>query len=60
MYDIQLAQRRETLKDFFGEFEGEEIPLELLDRLFQFEELMIKYRCAIREITTKLEKYSQR
>lgn len=55
IYELQRAQRRETLKDFFGGVEGEEVPVELLDRLFQFEELMVKYRCAIREITTKLE-----
>ncbi len=55
MHDDRLTQQRETLKDFFGGDEKEEIPDELLDRLFQFEELMTKYRCAIREITTKLE-----
>lgn len=55
IYETKSTRQRETLKDFFGVFEGEKIPDELLDRLFQFEELMIKYRSAIREITTKLE-----
>lgn len=51
----KLNERAEVLKDFFGGNEGEEISAELLHRLFQFEELMIKYRSAIREVTTKLE-----
>lgn len=55
MYQDTLEQRRETLKDFFGGDEGEEISDEMLERLFQFERLMIKYRSAIREVTTKLE-----
>ena len=55
IYDNRVTRQRETLKDFFGGDEKEEIPDELLDRLFQFEALMTKYRCAIREITTKLE-----
>ena len=51
----KLNERAEVLKDFFGGNEGEEISAELLHRLFQFEELMIKYRSAIREVTTNLE-----
>lgn len=55
VYQSKLQQRRETLKDFFGGDGREEIPDEMLERLFQFEALMIKYRSAIREVTTKLE-----
>ncbi len=55
IYETKTSRQREALKDFFGGFEGEQVPEELLDRLFQYEELMIKYRSAIREITTKLE-----
>ncbi len=53
-YEAKLSERKEVLKDFFGGYEGEDIPDDLLMRLFQYEELMIKYRSAIREITTKL------
>lgn len=55
IYRSKLEQRRETLKDFFGGDEREELSDELLKRIFQFEELMLKYRSAIRELTTKLE-----
>ena len=55
IYETKFAQRREALKDFFGGEDREEIPDELLDRLFAYEELMVKYRAAIREVTTKLE-----
>lgn len=51
----QIEERREALKDFFGGDDRDEIPDELLQRIFQFEELMVKYRSAIREVTTKLE-----
>ena len=54
-YEVMAQERKEALKDFFGGQEGEEVPDEQLQRLFQFEELMIQYRSAIREITTKLE-----
>lgn len=55
VYQTKLEQRREALKDFFGRDDRDEIPDEMLDRIFQFEELMVKYRSAIREVTTKLE-----
>lgn len=53
-YEAKLSERKEALKDFFGGYEGDDIPDDLLMRLFQYEELMIKYRSAIREVTTKL------
>ena len=53
--ESKLAERQATLKDFFGGNDQKELPGELLRRMFQFEELMIKYRSAIREVTTKLE-----
>ena len=55
VYQDKLEERREALKDFFGGDDRDEIPDELLQRIFQFEELMVKYRSAIREVTTKLE-----
>lgn len=55
IYETKLEERKEALKDFFGGNEGESLPDETLRRLFQFEELMVKYRSAIREVTTKLE-----
>lgn len=54
-YETKTTRQREALKDFFGGFDEEQLPEELLDRLIQYEELMIKYRSAIREVTTKLE-----
>ena len=54
-YETKLAERKEALKDFFGGNDGEEVTDEMLKRVFQYEELMIKYRSAIREVTTKLE-----
>lgn len=47
--------KQEALKDFFGSGVGEKSSEELLNLMFQYEELMLKYRCAIREVTTKLE-----
>ena len=55
IYETKLEERKEALNDFFGGQDGEVLSDELLGRLFQFEKLMVKYRCAIREITTKLE-----
>lgn len=55
VYSTKLEQRREALKDFFGREDRDEIPDEMLERIFQFEDLMVKYRSAIREVTTKLE-----
>lgn len=55
IYETKLEQRKEALKDFFGGREGETLSDEMLKRLFQFEEMMVKYRSAIREVTTKLE-----
>ena len=54
-YEMNCDQRNEALKDFFGGHEGEEITEQMFGRILQFQELMLKYRCAIREITTKLE-----
>ena len=54
-YEMNFDQRNEALKDFFGGHEGEEITEQMFGRILQFQELMLKYRCAIREITTKLE-----
>lgn len=53
--ETKFAERQEALKDFFGGSEQEELSDELLNHIFQFEELMLKYRSAIREVTTKLE-----
>ena len=53
--ETKLKERTEALKDFFGGNERESLSAEMLGRLFQFEELMVKYRSAIREVTTKLE-----
>lgn len=55
IYETKFSQRREALKDFFGGEDGENLPDELLNRLFEYEELMVKYRSAVREVTTKLE-----
>lgn len=55
LYERRLEERKEALKDFFGASEGNEVPEEFLKRICQFEELMLKYRSAIREVTTKLE-----
>lgn len=49
-----MPDRAEVLRDFFGGSEKESISKELLERAFQFEELMMKYRAAVREVTTKL------
>lgn len=49
------AGRREILKDFFGSSEQAAPPEAWVDKLVQFEKLMVKYRAAIREVTTKLE-----
>ena len=54
-YDLlQAIGAEESEYAFFGGYEGDDIPDDLLMRLFQYEELMIKYRSAIREVTTKL------
>ena len=53
--ETKLKERTEAIKDFFGGNEREPLSDETLERLFQFEELMVKYRSAIREVTTKLE-----
>lgn len=53
--ETKLKERTEAIKDFFGGNERESLSDEMLGRLFQFEELMVKYRSAIREVTTKLE-----
>ena len=55
MQASQAEERKEVLKDFFGGREEDEISEDLLTHLIQFEELMLKYRSAIREVTTKLE-----
>ena len=51
----QDTQRNEVLTDFFGGHQEEELTSEWLERLREFEGLMMKYNSAIREITTKLE-----
>ena len=35
-YEAKLSERKEVLKDFFGGYEGEDIPDDLLMRLFQY------------------------
>ena len=55
MQASQAEERKEVLKDFFGGREEDEVSEDLLTHLIQFEELMLKYRSAIREVTTKLE-----
>lgn len=55
VFQNKLEQRQEALKDFFGGDERDGISDEMLQRIFQFERLMVKYRSAIREVTTKLE-----
>ena len=54
-YEAKLADRAEALKDFFGRDDKEATSVEKLELLDQFESLMIKYRAAVREVTTKLE-----
>ena len=54
-YEAKLADRAEALKDFFGGDDKEATSVEKLELLDQFESLMIKYRAAVREVTTKLE-----
>lgn len=54
-YEAKLADRAEVLKDFFGGDDKEATSVEKLALLDQFESLMIKYRAAVREVTTKLE-----
>ncbi len=55
LFDTRTKERKETFRDFFGVETDEEITEESLERLLQFEDLMLKYRSAIREVTTKLE-----
>lgn len=55
MDEARLSERKEVLRDFFGGADAEQLSDEMIRNLFQFEELMLKYRCAIREVTTKLE-----
>lgn len=50
-----MTDRTEVLRDFFGGNDKESIPEEVLERALAFEELMMKYRAAVREVTTKLE-----
>ena len=50
-----MTDRAEVLRDSFGGSETEGFSDELLERAIQFEELMMKYRAAVREVTTKLE-----
>ena len=54
-YEAKLADRAEALKDFFGGDDKEATSVEKLELLDQFESLMIKYRAAVREVTTKME-----
>lgn len=54
-WDVRLAERKEALRDFFGGEEGDLLSDEMFGNLLQFEQLMLKYRSAIREVTTKLE-----
>lgn len=54
-YEAKLSDRAEALKDFFGGDDKEATSVEKLELLDQFESLMIKYRAAVREVTTKLE-----
>lgn len=54
-YEAKLVDRAEALKDFFGGDDKEATSVEKLELLDQFESLMIKYRAAVREVTTKLE-----
>ncbi len=54
-YEAKIADRAEALKDFFGGDDKEATSVEKLELLDQFESLMIKYRAAVREVTTKLE-----
>ena len=55
MDEARLSERKEVLRDFFGGADAEQLSDEIIRNQFQFEELMLKYRCAIREVTTKLE-----
>lgn len=49
------ASRTEILKDFFGSSDQAAPQEEWVEKLVQFEALMVKYRAAIREVTAKLE-----
>lgn len=55
MTDARMAERKEALRDFFGGSDGEQMSDEMFQNLLEFESLMLKYRSAIREVTTKLE-----
>lgn len=50
MEKTQKANKTELMRDFFGE--DDEV---FLDRITQFNQLMMKYNSAIREVKTKLE-----
>lgn len=49
------TRRKEILKDFFGAAEQTHSSEEWIENLVCFETLMMKYRAAIREVTTKLK-----
>lgn len=53
--DARMSERKEALRDFFGGQDADQMSDELFQRVLEYEELMLKYRCAIREVTTKLE-----
>lgn len=50
MKSLQIDSRSELVRDFFGEDNGD-----FLDTLVQFNQVMMKYNSAIREVKTKLE-----
>ena len=55
MLPEQDTRRKEILRDFFGDPARLDQEGEWLENVLQFENLMMKYRATIRELTTKLE-----
>ena len=55
LQEIKAIERNEVLKDFFGGKDSGCMSEEVIKNLIEYETLMVKYRCAIREVKTKLE-----
>lgn len=55
MNKTNTTDQNDTLLGFFGEPGSNVIPDEFLNGILEFNELMLKYRSAIREVSTKLE-----
>lgn len=55
LQERKVIERNEVLKDFFGGRDSGYTSEEVIKNLIEYETLMVKYRCAIREVKTKLE-----